>query len=86
MKYEKPILKREVIKVFENECNLDNYELVALVDAFEDLRLLREESDPATLRTGHAMLYGTVNFLTAAQHITEAQCGALLLIADKIIG
>lgn len=46
MKYEKPILKREVIKVFENECNLDNYELVALVDAFEDLRLLREESDP----------------------------------------
>ena len=32
------------------------------------------------------MLYGTVNFLAAAQHITEAQCGALLLIADKIIG
>lgn len=86
MKHTKESLRAAVIRVFETECNLDNYEFVALVDSFEEY-LMDAELPSATFEAVHPAvrdhLIGALEFLTRAQHITEEQCAALCGLLDE---
>ena len=86
MNFTKQSLKATVIKVFENGCSLGNYEMVALVEAFEDLRQLKEGTDAEMFKTAHTMLLGALNFLAAAHRITEEQNAQLVNLAYRIDG
>lgn len=86
MKYDKKALKVEVLKVFEGVCNLDNYEMVALTEHFEDLRQISEENSGEMADTARVMLCGALNFLAAAQHITDEQCESLTNLTYMVTG
>ena len=85
MIYSKQALRKAVFAVFEDECNLDNYEFVALLDRFEDFRAVKEVPGVTVLRTERRIkLTGALEFLRDAQHITTEQCEALTKLADTI--
>lgn len=87
MKHTKETLRKAVIKVFENECRLDNYEMAALVAVFEDY--LNYTEPPFSTFDGlhdtmHRQLLGVLNFLVIAQHISEDQRDALSTLMDEV--
>lgn len=86
MNYTKQTLKTAVIKLFEDECNLDNYEFSTLLDMFEAYRELKAEHAElhhlcSQRRFG---LEGILSFLTAAQHIAPEQAEALTELLNSI--
>ena len=84
MKQTKQELRREIFKVFEPECNLDNYEFVALLDMFEELR--EADALPNDIRLNHVYkLHGALEFLTGSQHITVDQYEALIDSVNMVI-
>ena len=85
MTYTKQTLRKAVFAVFEDDCNLDNYEFVALLDRFENYREVKEIPGVISLRTEHPIqLTGALEFLRDAQHITTEQCDALAKLAESI--
>ena len=85
MTYTKQTLRRAVFAVFEDHCNLDNYEFVALLDRFENYRKVKEIPGVISLRTERRIqLTGALEFLRDAQHITTEQCDALVKLAEGI--
>ena len=75
MNFTKQSLKAAVIKVFEDKCNLDNYEFATLVDMFEAFRELKAEHAELQYLCSQRRfgLEGILSFLTAAQHIAPEQ-------------
>ena len=86
MTYNKHSLRAAVIKLFEEECNLDNYEFAALLDMFEAYRELKaEHAEHVNLCTARRCgLIGVIDFLMAAQHITPEQATELAKLVDSI--
>lgn len=86
MTHNKQSLKAAIIKLFEDKCNLDNYEFTTLVDMFEAFRELKaEHAELANLCTQRRYgLIGVIDFLSAAQHIEPEQATELVKLVDSI--
>lgn len=86
MNFTKQSLKAAVIKVFEDKCNLDNYEFATLVDMFEAFRELKAEHAELQYLCSQRRfgLEGILSFLTAAQHIAPEQAEALTELLNSI--
>jgi hypothetical protein len=83
MTYTKQALRKAVFAVFEDHCNLDNYEFVALLEMFDELREMAVQPKDIQ-KADRIRLIGVLDFLATAQHITPDQCDTLAKLVESI--